>query len=658
MIKKFIYGKPFDTGAVVENVPASDGKLPFFNIGPDGEFVYCLDGGDIVYGLGQQVRGLNKRGWKYTSWNLDNPSHQEDTQSLYGAHNFLLISGTELFGVFFDYGGKIDFDIGFTDRRRLSVKAEGNDLTVYIITADSELHIVNEFRRLIGRSYIAPKWALGMGQSRWGYKNAEDIRAVAEGYRSNNIPLDMIYLDIDYMERFKDFSVDSSAFPDFKGLFEEMREQGIRLIPIIDAGVKIEEGYNVYEEGVRNNYFCKDKDGNDFIAAVWPGRVHFPDFLNSETRRWFGDKYSVLIEYGAEGFWNDMNEPAIFYTDGRLKDVLKRVNELGSGNMGIYDYFEFTGSVNGLSNNFEDYSLFSHNADGVKIGHEKVHNLYGFYMTRAASEAFERLCPDKRILMFSRSSYIGAHRYGGMWQGDNRSWWSHLLMNIQMTASLNMVGFLYTGADMGGFNCDVTEDLLLRWLQFSVFTPLMRNHSALGTREQELYRFGNMAACRSMTEIRYGLLPYIYSEYVKAALRDEMMFKPLGFEFKDSVSKGVEDQLLFGNELMLAPVYTQNAEGRYVWLPEEMMMIRMRSLTEYETEILPAGHHYISVPLDELVFFVRYKKAFPFCSGGQHTGDIDMSTVRLVGYNDAEYELYDDDGVTKDISESNIRIIR
>ncbi len=648
MIKKYTFGTPIETYAVVEDIPVCIESLPFFEVIPEsGSFSYTLSDCDIVYGLGEQVRGINKRGWKYVSCCADNCNHQEDTQSLYGAHNFLIVSGEELLGVFFDYPGNITFDVGYTKRDVFTITPDDFNMNVYIITGDDEKDIVGQFRRIIGRSYIAPKWAFGYGQSRWGYKNAEDIRDIAREYRSRNIPIDSIYLDIDYMERYKDFTVDSESFPNLTELCCEMKAQGIHLVPIIDAGVKIEEGYSVYEEGVAEDYFCKNTDGNDFVGAVWPGKVHFPDFLNAKTRRWFGDKYAVLLEMGIEGFWNDMNEPAIFYTEKRLADVIERVTELSKGNMGIYDYFEFTGLVNGISNNVDDYKQFFHNINGEMIPHDKVHNLYGYNMTKAAGEAFERLCPDKRILMFSRASYIGAHRYGGIWQGDNKSWWSHLLMNMQMMPTLNMCGFLFTGADVGGFGSNTTEDLMLRWLQLAVFTPLMRNHSALGTREQELYRFDNCDDCKKMIEIRYGLIPYLYSEYMKAALNGEMMFRPIAFDHRnDADARNIEDQLYLGNEVMIAPIYTQNARGRYVYLPEEMMLVRMRSLDDYETEVLPQGHHHISAELNELVFFIRSGKAIPIGNSAKYTSALDSSSLRMIGYSSATYELYDDDGVS------------
>ena len=653
MIQKYVYGHPFPTDAVVKEIETAKEPLPFFETDNQGSFTYTLAEDDIVYGLGEQIRGINKRGWQYVSWNYDNPNHHEDTRSLYGSHNFIIVCGKVTFGAFFDYPGKMEFDIGYTRRDTMQIKAAKNDLTVYIITGENEKDIVKQFRGIIGRSYIPPLWAFGYGQSRWGYKNEADIREVAAKYKAAGIPLDSIYLDIDYMERYKDFTVDEERFPDLKGLAADMQAEGIHLVPIIDAGVKIEDGYSVYEEGVEKNYFCKNAEGGDFVGAVWPGRVHFPDFLQPEARDWFGKKYAVLTEQGIDGFWNDMNEPAIIYTEDRLADTCAEIEKLTAGNMGIDEYFAFTGMVAGLNGNIGDYDKFYHNVNGQMVKHSEVHNLYGMNMTRSANEALREICPDKRTLFFSRSSYVGAHRYGGIWQGDNKSWWSHILQSMQQLPALNMAGFLFTGSDTGGFGCDTTEDLMLRWLQYSLFTPLFRNHSADGTREQELYRFSNADAAGNMIRIRYSLVPYLYSEFLKAALQDEMMFRPLAFDFADDAdAKQVDDQLLLGNELMIAPIYKQNAKGRYVYLPEEMMLVRMRSDEDYETEILPKGHHYVPAELNELVFFIRNQKAIPFAKAAKNTAETDWNTVRLLGYSGCSYEMYADNGTSPNPEDS------
>lgn len=655
MITKYTYGNPFQTDAVVQKLEVQNGDVPYFTVAKTEEqlqFEYTLENEEKVYGLGENVRGINKRGWIYKSCCADEPNHLEDRTSLYASHNFLVLDGgKEQFGVFFDYPGIITFDVGYTHLNELKITLSEPDADVYVMTGESILDIVKQFRQLIGRSYIPPKWAFGYQHSRWGYMNEADIREVVKGHREKKIPLESIYMDIDYMERFKDFTVNQERFPDFPEFVKEMKAQHIHLVPIIDAGVKVEEGYDVYEEGIEKGYFCKKENGEYFVAGVWPGKVHFPDVLNKEAREWFGNKYQVLLDQGIEGFWNDMNEPSIFFAQDRMDETFDKIAELKDKNLDLDTFQQFTGLVESLANNTDDFKKFYHNVDGKMMRHDKVHNLFGYNMTRAAGEAFERLSPEKRILMFSRSSYIGMHRYGGIWTGDNKSWWNHLLLNLRMMPSLNMVGILYTGADIGGFGADATEDLVMRWTQLAMFSPLMRNHSAMGTREQEVYRFDHVEEFRKIINIRYGLLAYIYSEYMKSALNSEMYFKPLSFVYTDDeFASQVEDQLLVGDSLMIAPVYNQNAKGRYVYLPEEMAMLRFRGVDDYDTEILPAGHHYVEAGLFEMLVFVRPDKILVLTDGGEYADEVDCDHVKALAFvkTKAEYVWYEDDGMGKD----------
>ncbi len=650
MIKKYTYGKPFQTESVVVDIAAEKGQPDHGNIDLTAGFSYTfgLEDSDIVYGLGEANRGINKRGYKYISNNADNPHHHEDVYSLYASHNFIIVSGAQTFGLYFDYPSTITFDVGYTKCDELHIFCDSADLDIYVITGDSPYDITKQFRKMIGRSYIPPKFAFGFGQSRWGYKTPEDFETVARKYRENHIPIDMVYMDIDYMDSYKDFTINDD-FGDFSEYVENLKKDNIRLIPIIDAGVKIEEGYDVYEEGVANNYFCKRADGSDFVAAVWPGYTHFPDVLNPEARRWFGAKYKILTDAGIEGFWNDMNEPAIFFTPegvGELKKAMKKFIEKDET---VDDVWGISGMAAGVGNNPKDYASMYHNVDGEMVRHDKVHNLFGYNMTRAAGEALREISPDERRLLFSRSSYIGMHRYGGVWMGDNKSWWSHILLNIKMLPSMNMCGFLYTGADLGGFGCDTSRDLLLRWLALGVFTPLMRDHSCEGTRNQECYQFEHIEDFRNVIGVRYRLLPYIYSEYMKAALTDDMMFKPLAFEYPDDrIAAHVEDQLMLGNEIMIAPVYTQNAIGRYVYLPENMLLVRFTADGAVEQTEMPAGHHFVEVPLNEVILFVRSGKCIPVVDVAECVADIDKTTMQLIGYKNSSYMLYDDDGYTRE----------
>lgn len=676
MVKKYVYGRPFETYAVVnaENVSdaAESEKREFFreadmkkalepyggitwdepedgNDAPAMQYRVRMSDGDVVYGLGENVRGINKRGWVYESKCSDDPNHTESKRSLYGAHNFIIIADADnpaaSKGLFIDYPGRVIFDIGYLDKNELVITVCSGNFTAYVVSpamdgadgSDNHLYsIVRQFRHIIGKSYVPPRWAFGYQQCRWSYMSADEVCGVVDSYRKRNIPIDAVYLDIDYMERYKDFTVNKETFPDFADFVKKMREKHIHLVPIIDAGVKIEDGYDTYEEGRKNGYFCKEADGEDFVAGVWPGRVHFPDVLNEDARRWFGHGYKVLLDAGIDGFWNDMNEPAIFYSEKHLKEVFDKIDDYKGKNLDIQSFFEFKGMVEGVANNLGDYERFYHRAtqpDGeVVVRHDHVHNLYGFNMTRAASESFKELAPDKDILMFSRASYIGMHRYGGIWTGDNHAWWSHILLSLKMLPSLNMCGFMYVGSDVGGFNDNTTEELLMRWMGLAVFVPLMRNHAAAGTRYQELYRFTDTDTFKNIVTMRYALIPYLWEAYRKAVEQDTLMYRPLGFEHpEDKVAVATEDQLYVGEDIMICPVYTQNAVGRYVYLPEPMTMVRMKSADEYELEKYEAGHYFVEIPAQEIVFFIRDGHRIPLYKSAEYTEAVFGNECEWIG---------------------------
>ena len=654
MIQRFSFGHPFPTQSVVLSLPAESGPVPFLT--PDGTgWRLTLSEQAAVYGLGEMPRGINKRGWHYITNNTDESRHSEDKLSFYGAHNFLLVrDGSTCFGLFVDFPGKVYYDIGYTRHDLFSFHTETPDYDLYLLSGGNENAICKEFRTLIGRSYIPPRWAFGLAQSRWGYKTEEDVREVARQYKEHDLPLDMICMDIEYMQDYADFTVNKERFPDLTKLSADLKAQGIRLVPIIDAGVRVDPNDSTCTEGLEKGYFCKKADGTPFVAAVWPGKAYFADFLRSEVREWFGHKYKALTDCGIEGFWNDMNEPSLFYSPERLRAFLNDMAALREkDNIEQEEFFlRVVGGAMGLMNSPADYASFYHEVDGQKVRHDQVHNLYGGSMTRAAGEAFADLRPGQRTLLYSRSSFIGSHRYGGIWLGDNNSSWAQLLANIQMMPSVQMCGFLYSGADLCGFSSDTTPDLALRWLEFGLLTPLMRNHSAVGTRMQEYYRFPEvLPAVRNMIRLRYALLPYLYSEFMKAALENTSYFRPLAFDYPDDPdAREVEDQLLLGEGLMAAPVYVQNAHGRHVYLPEPMKLLRLRAVDDYDEEILPAGHHYIRCALDEVLLFLRPGHIIPVAQPANSTSELDDASLTLWSFlpdgESAEYRMYRDDGVT------------
>jgi len=654
VIQRFSFGHLFPTQSVVLSLPAESGPVPFLT--PDGSgWRFTLSEQAAVYGLGEMPRGINKRGWHYITNNTDESRHSEDKLSFYGAHNFLLVrDGSTCFGLFVDFPGKVYYDIGYTRHDLFSFHTETPDYDLYLLSGENENAICKEFRTLIGRSYIPPRWAFGLAQSRWGYKTEEDVREVARQYKEHDLPLDMICMDIEYMQDYADFTVNKERFPDLAKLSADLKAQGIRLVPIIDAGVRIDPNDPTCTEGLEKGYFCKKADGTPFVAAVWPGKAYFADFLRPEVREWFGHKYKALTDCGIEGFWNDMNEPSLFYSPERLRAFLNDMAALREkDNIEQEEFFpRVIGGAMGLMNSPADYASFYHEVDGRKVRHDQVHNLYGGSMTRAAGEAFADLRPGQRTLLYSRSSFIGSHRYGGIWLGDNNSSWAQLLANIQMMPSVQMCGFLYSGADLCGFSSDTTPDLALRWLEFGLLTPLMRNHSAVGTRMQEYYRFPEvLPAVRNMIRLRYALLPYLYSEFMKAALENTSYFRPLAFDYPDDPdAREVEDQLLLGEGLMAAPVYIQNAHGRHVYLPEPMKLLRLRAVDDYDEEILPAGHHYIRCALDEVLLFLRPGHIVPVAQPANNTSELDDASLTLWSFlpdgESAEYRMYRDDGVT------------
>ncbi len=656
MITRYDFGTPIDTDAVVQRLSPSASAPTRFTVTREGAaviFRHPLAPEEMIFGLGESVKGINKRGSLCAAWASDDPSHTEDKPGLYGAHNFLVFfADSGCFGVFFDDPGRVTFDLGWTDTREAVITSENGDLSVYELEGASVIDLCRDFRQLTGRSYMPPRWAFGYIQSRWGYKTEQDILSVLEEHRARHIPLDGLSMDIDYMDDFRDFTVDPEKFPDMSALSRRLKEQHARFIPIIDAAIKFDKDYSVCAEGLEKGYFCKNEDGTPFVGAVWPGRSLFPDFMRPEVRAWFGRQYHHLMAQGAEGFWNDMNEPALFYSDVSLQNAFDITDTMKGQDLGIWETFRLKDTWLGIANNPEDFKRFWHDVDGAPVRHDRVHNLYGAMMTRAAAEGMRAFDPSRRFLLFSRSSFVGAHRNGGIWQGDNCSWWSHILLNLKQLPALNMCGFLYNGADLGGFGCNTSPELLARWLQLGVFTPLMRNHSALGTRDQEIYRFPDLwPQMRDTLLVRYALIPWLYSEFMLAACRDEMLFRPLVFDHpSDPIARGVEDQLMLGHGCMIAPIYTPNTEGRVVYLPEDMLLIRFRSAADYDLQPLTAGHHYIPLSLREFPLFVRKGQVLPLAAPAESTEELCFNAFTLLGWltpgTPVTTELYTDDGIS------------
>lgn len=666
-IKGFEFGTPLETMIIHGEKTYGDYPLPLkVEIEEDhGYLSFPLTDHDRVYGLGPNMGGINKRGRRYEAYCTDDPLHHEDKIVLYGAHNFFMIEDDDVAtGYFIDFPSRIYYDVGFKDLNQFNIHVHGKDFTLYIIEGASLKEIIHEFHTIIKKPYLPPRWGLGYFQSRWGYRDEEEIRQIHQTFKEKKLPLEGIYLDLDYMEDFKDFTISNERFPNFKELVSDLKDEGVRLIPIIDAGVKVEEGYPVYEEGIKDDHFVKNAKGEPYVAAVWPGKVHFPDFLQENTRDWFGQWYQSLTNMGIEGVWNDMNEPAIFYDEDSLDEAVDLAIKAKGKNLGVYDFFDLKDKFQNIGNKDEYYRRFFHNIHGESYTNESVHNQYGFMMTKSASDGLRELL-QKRPVLISRASSIGMHAYGGIWTGDNSSWWSHIELNLKMLPTLNMSGFYYVGADTGGFGGNSSGELLSRWMQLSVFTPLLRNHSALGTNKQEPYAFGEevMRINRKLLEDRYRLIPYLYSELLKRYHHGGLMFTPLSFEYFGQEAQDAEDQLFLGEEIMITPIYKPNGKGRYVYLPEEMTLVNFKD--EPELEVLDSGVHYISYDLDELKFFIRRNKLMVYGESSLNEKELKRDTLHLIGFIDQEasYTFYNDDGLSYnyekgEVNQTKIKVSR
>lgn len=411
----------------------------------------------------------------------------------------------------------------------------GGMLRYYFIPGPPE-RALERYTELTGRPELPPRWSLGYHQCRWGYKTESDIREVAAGFREHAMPVSAIHLDIDYMDGYRVFTIDSQRFPDIQGLSRELAAQGIRLVSILDPGVKQDPVYSVYREGLQKKLFCTLPDGNPLIGLVWPGWTAYPDFTNPEARRWWGNKYAHLLEAGIAGFWHDMNEPTSFAAWGDLTLPLAT----------------------------------QHDLEGVGGDHLQCHNLYALQMNRAGYEGLRQINPDRRPWIVSRAGWAGQQRFAWNWTGDTESSWGALRTTIATVLGMGLSGLPYTGPDIGGHSGSPSAELYLRWFQMAAFLPFFRTHSSLGTARREPWVYGEpyTSILREFLRLRERLEPYLYTLAWEASLTGHPLVRPLFWNQEHLINLwNVEDAFLLGDSLLVAPILEENQVERQVVLP-------------------------------------------------------------------------------------------
>ncbi|MBK1718147.1 TIM-barrel domain-containing protein [Thiocystis violacea] len=498
------------------------------------------------FGFGQRTGRLDRRHRRLTNWTVDraSPGHGRGDDNLYQAHPMLMAVQPGLaWGLFLNSTWYSAFDVGGEYEDVLTVFTLGGELDYFIFAGPTPAEVVEQLTRLTGRPMLPPLWALGYHQSRWSYGSDSDVRAIAQGFRQRWIPLDAIHLDIDYMDGYRVFTWDRERFPDPAATIAALHADGIRAVTIVDPGVKQDLGgdYAVADAGVEGGYFLRRPDGELFTGWVWPDASLFPDFCSAKTRHWWGDQHDPLLGIGVDAIWCDMNEPSIVDRPFRERGVCEYPMPLS----------------------------VRHGDEGEAL-HAETHNLYGHLMARATWEGLERHRPERRPWVLTRSGYVGTQRWAASWMGDNNAWWEHLEMSLPQLASMGLCGSPHVGVDIGGFYQHSFGELYARWIEVGAFYPFMRAHTHCDSRAQEPWSFGPEVEtlARVAIEWRYRLLPYLYTLAHRAHRTGEPLFRPLLFDFPEAGHlHQIQDQIMIGPQLMIAPVCAPGVRRRLVERP-------------------------------------------------------------------------------------------
>lgn len=561
---------------------------------------------DAIYGLGDKPGCLNKRGYSYVNWNTDDPApHVDSFKSLYKSIPFFIVLGDEYcYGIFADNTYKTTFDFGYENTDYYFVEHEKGELDYYFMPGNDMAEVVGLYTSLTGTTPLYQRWIYGSHQSRWGYYTQDEVLDIADKFRELDIPCDVIHMDIDYMNGYRVFTFDDKKFPDVKGLSEKLADRGVKLISIIDPGVKKDEDYFMYKEGMEMDAFAHDTDGSVYENAVWPGTSVFPDFTKQSVRSWWGDKTKILLEHGISGIWNDMNEPASF--NGPLPDDVQ---------------FEYG-------------------------AHEKVHNIYGHFMAKATYDGLAKNDGGKRPFVLTRAAYAGSQKYCGGWTGDNHSIWAHIALSLEQVCNLSVSGLAMCGSDIGGFGSDTTPELLVRFYEAAVFVPFFRNHSAMGTRRQEPWQFDETTidAVRKTVKLRYRFIPYIYDLAHECEKTGAPIVRPLVYEYPvDKHVRNISDEYMLGSFVLVAPVIAPGKEAREVYLPDG-------DWYDYYTGEKYSGGRYIlaDAPLDKVPVFIKAGAIIPVADGEiRSTEDITEDKISILTYpGKGSFVHYQDDNET------------
>jgi alpha-glucosidase len=481
------------------------------------------------FGLGDKPGPLDRRNEAFVDWNTDAAGWQESTDLLYKSiPYFMTFRKGVAAGIFLDNTWRASFDFNKEYRDGYSFGSVAGPLDYYILYGPDPKAVVGAWAWLVGTTPLPPKWSLGYQQSRYSYYPEAEVRRIANRLRSERIPADVIWLDIDYQLKNRPFTVDPERFPHFDQLIKDLKDQHLHTITITDLHIADlpNAGYKPYDEGKAGDHFVKNPDGSAFVGVVWPGKAVFPDFTQKASREWWGTLYADFVKKGVAGFWNDMNEPAVFEVPSKTMpdDTQHRIDEPG-----------FKTRV---------------------ASHLEIHNVFGMENSRGTFEGLLKLAPDTRPFVMTRASYAGGHRYSATWTGDNQSTWNHLRQTTPQLVNLGLSGFSMSGADVGGFSGSPKAELLTRWMEVAAFHPIDRDHTSAGTNPQEPWENGtaeDLNLRRRYIEERYRLMPYLYTTAEEMSRTGLPIMRPMFLEFPQGTGDGQPIDLANSNSFLLGP---------------------------------------------------------------------------------------------------------
>ncbi|HTH37774.1 MAG TPA: glycoside hydrolase family 31 protein [Pyrinomonadaceae bacterium] len=593
-------------------VVGDDPKNPVRFDRTTGEFVATKTRSSEVetyYGFGEKAFiEMSRNGKHIINWNTDTFAYPIGTDPIYQSIPFFYaLNNGKAYGLFLNNTFRSFFDMGKTSPDRYSFGANGGELDYFVFTGGTDRSpkkVIEHYTRLTGRTPLPPIWALGNQQSRWSYFPEKRVREIAEGFRKNRIPADVIYLDVDYMDEYRVFTWDQKRFPDPPKLIGDLKKDGFRTVLIIDPGIKVDPNYHAYADGRSKSIFVKNPDGSELNRDVWPKASAFPDFTDAKAREWFGALYRQHLDEGIAGFWTDMNEPGVFLTERSPRPEIAHHPEK------TFPYDT------------------PHAGDGLPDTHRRYHNVYGMQMARATFEGVRKLEPDGRPFVLTRAGFAGVQRYAAVWTGDNVASWEHLALTIPMLANISVSGIPFVGADVGGFAEMPSGELYARWLQAGALTPFLRSHSVGWVGNKEPWEFGEefTKINRATVELRYQFLPYIYSLFREHERTGAPVMRPLWYEFPaDKQTYLIADQFMLGGDLLVAPVVKEGMRTRGIYLPADAEWIDWWTGAKLES----GKTHYPQTPLDRLPIFIRVGSVVPTQSVIQHTGEMLTAAITL-----------------------------